>query len=41
MNLLLLLDMVAAGQAEEVVVDAGGDRLTAAELLAGALARTA
>ena len=38
MNLLLLLDMVAAGRAEEVVVDAGGDRLTAAELLSGAWA---
>jgi len=38
MNLLLLLDMVAAGRGDEVVVQAGDDRLTAAELLAGAWA---
>lgn len=36
MNLLLLLDMVAAGRGDEVVVQAGDDRLTAADLLAGA-----
>ncbi len=38
MNLLLLLDMVAAGRGDEVVVQAGDERLTAAELLAGAWA---
>jgi acyl-CoA synthetase (AMP-forming)/AMP-acid ligase II len=37
-NLLLLLDMVAAGRGDEVAVQAGGDRLTAGELLAGAWA---
>src|SRR4029453_5068169 len=36
MNLLLLLDMVAAGRGDEVVVQAGDDRLTAGELLASA-----
>jgi acyl-CoA synthetase (AMP-forming)/AMP-acid ligase II len=36
MNLLLLLDMVAAGRGDEVAVQAGDDRLTAAELLAAA-----
>ncbi len=36
MNLLLLLDMAAAGRGDEVAVQAGDDRLTAAELLAGA-----
>ena len=38
MNLLLLLDMVAAGRGDEVVVQSGDQRLTAAELLAGAWA---
>ena len=38
MNLLLLLDMVAAGRGDEVVVQSGDDTLTAAELLAGAWA---
>ena len=38
MNLLLLLDMAAAGRGDEVVVQAGDDRLTAAELLAAAWA---
>ena len=38
MNLLLLLDMVAAGRGDEVVVQAGDDRLTGAELLAAAWA---
>jgi acyl-CoA synthetase (AMP-forming)/AMP-acid ligase II len=37
-NLLLLLDMVAAGRGDEVVVQAGDDRLTGAELLAAAWA---
>lgn len=36
MNLLLLLDMVAAGRADEVAVQVGDERLTAGELLAGA-----
>jgi len=36
MNLLLLLDMVAAGRGDEVVVQAGDVRLTAADLLAAA-----
>jgi acyl-CoA synthetase (AMP-forming)/AMP-acid ligase II len=36
MNLLLLLDMVAAGGGDETAVQAGDDRLTAAELLAAA-----
>lgn len=36
MNLLLLLDMVAAGRADEVAVQVGDDRLTAGELLAAA-----
>ena len=36
MNLLLLLDMVAAGRGDEVAVQAGDDRLTAGELLAAA-----
>ncbi len=36
MNLLLLADMVAAGRADEVVVQAGAERLTANELLAAA-----
>jgi len=36
MNLLLLLDMVAAGHGDEVAVQSGDDRLTAGELLAGA-----
>jgi acyl-CoA synthetase (AMP-forming)/AMP-acid ligase II len=35
-NLLLLLDMVAAGRGDEIVVQAGDVRLTAAELLAAA-----
>jgi acyl-CoA synthetase (AMP-forming)/AMP-acid ligase II len=38
MNLLLLLDMVAAGRGDEVAVQAGDDRLTAGGLLAGAWA---
>ncbi|HEY8544753.1 MAG TPA: fatty acid--CoA ligase family protein [Acidimicrobiales bacterium] len=38
MNLLLLLDMAAAGRGDEVAVEAGGDRLTAGELLTGAWA---
>ena len=38
MNLLLLLDMAAAGRGDEVVVQSGADRLTANELLAGAWA---
>jgi acyl-CoA synthetase (AMP-forming)/AMP-acid ligase II len=38
MNLLLLLDMAAAGRGDEVAVQAGDDRLTAAELLAAAWA---
>lgn len=33
MNLLLLLDMAAAGRGDEIAVQAGDDRLTAAELL--------
>ncbi len=41
MNLLLLLDMVAAGRGDDVVVQAGDDRLTAAELLAAAWAAAA
>jgi acyl-CoA synthetase (AMP-forming)/AMP-acid ligase II len=36
MNLLLLLDMVAAGSGDEVAVQAGDGRLTAAELLTSA-----
>jgi acyl-CoA synthetase (AMP-forming)/AMP-acid ligase II len=36
MNLLLLLDMVAAGRGDEVAVQAGDGRLTAAELLTSA-----
>ncbi|HEV7762080.1 MAG TPA: fatty acid--CoA ligase family protein [Acidimicrobiales bacterium] len=36
MNLLLLLDMAAAGRGDEVAVESGGERLTAAELLASA-----
>ncbi len=36
MNLLLLADMVAAGRGDEVVVQAGAERLTANELLAAA-----
>jgi acyl-CoA synthetase (AMP-forming)/AMP-acid ligase II len=36
MNLLLLLDMVAAGGGDEVVVQARGDGLSAADLLASA-----
>jgi acyl-CoA synthetase (AMP-forming)/AMP-acid ligase II len=36
MNLLLLLDMVAAGRGDEVAVQAGDDRLGAADLLAAA-----
>ena len=36
MNLLLLLDMAAAGRGDEIAVQAGDDRLTAGELLAGA-----
>jgi acyl-CoA synthetase (AMP-forming)/AMP-acid ligase II len=36
MNLLLLLDMVVSGSADQVAVQAGDDRLTAGELLAGA-----
>ena len=36
MNLLLLLDMVAAGRGDEVAMQAGDDRLTAGELLVGA-----
>ncbi len=38
MNLLLLLDMVAAGRGDEVAVQAADDRLTAGELLSGAWA---
>jgi acyl-CoA synthetase (AMP-forming)/AMP-acid ligase II len=38
MNLLLLLDMAAAGRGDEVAVQAGDDRLTTAELLAAAWA---
>jgi acyl-CoA synthetase (AMP-forming)/AMP-acid ligase II len=38
MNLLLLLDMVAAGRGDEVAVQAGDDRLSAADLLASAWA---
>jgi acyl-CoA synthetase (AMP-forming)/AMP-acid ligase II len=38
MNLLLLLDMVVAGRGDDIVVQAGDERLTAAELLAGAWA---
>ncbi len=38
MNLLLLLDMVVAGRGDEVAVQAGEDRLTGGELLAGAWA---
>jgi acyl-CoA synthetase (AMP-forming)/AMP-acid ligase II len=36
MNLLLLLDMAAAGRGDAVAVQAGGDTLSAQELLAGA-----
>jgi acyl-CoA synthetase (AMP-forming)/AMP-acid ligase II len=36
MNLLLLLDMVAAGRGDEIVVQAGDDRLSGADLLAAA-----
>ncbi len=38
MNLLLLLDMAAAGRHDEVAIQAGGDRLTAGELLTSAWA---
>jgi acyl-CoA synthetase (AMP-forming)/AMP-acid ligase II len=38
MNLLLLLDMVAAGRGDEVAVQAADDRLSAADLLAAAWA---
>ncbi len=38
MNLLLLLDMAAAGRGHEVAVQVGDERLTAGELLAGAWA---
>ncbi len=38
MNLLLLLDMAAAGRGDEVAVQAGDERLTAGELLAAAWA---
>lgn len=38
MNLLLLLDMVAAGRGDDVAVQVGDDRLTAAELLSSAWA---
>ena len=38
MNLLLLLDMVAAGRGDEVAVQAADDRLTGGELLSGAWA---
>jgi acyl-CoA synthetase (AMP-forming)/AMP-acid ligase II len=38
MNLLLLLDMVAAGRGDEVAVQDAADRLTAAELLSAAWA---
>ena len=41
MNLLLLADMAAAGRADEVALQAGGETLTAAELLAGAWAGAA
>jgi acyl-CoA synthetase (AMP-forming)/AMP-acid ligase II len=41
MNVLLLLDMAAAGRGDEVVVQDGADTLTAAELLAGAWAAAA
>jgi acyl-CoA synthetase (AMP-forming)/AMP-acid ligase II len=41
MNLLLLLDMVAAGRGDEVALQAGDDRLTAGELLSGAWAGAA
>jgi acyl-CoA synthetase (AMP-forming)/AMP-acid ligase II len=36
MNLLLLLDMAAAGRGDAIAVQAGSDTLTAAQLLAGA-----
>jgi acyl-CoA synthetase (AMP-forming)/AMP-acid ligase II len=36
MNLLLLLDMAAAGRGDEVAIVSGSDRITAAELLAAA-----
>src|SRR6266511_4931113 len=36
MNLLLLLDMAAAGRGDEVAVQAGTERLTASELLTSA-----
>jgi acyl-CoA synthetase (AMP-forming)/AMP-acid ligase II len=36
MNLLLLLDMAAAGRGDEVAVQAGDDRLTVSQLLAAA-----
>ena len=36
MNLLLLLDMAAAGRGDEIAVEAGGERLTTGELLASA-----
>jgi acyl-CoA synthetase (AMP-forming)/AMP-acid ligase II len=36
MNILLLLDMVAAGRGDEIVAQAGDERLTAGQLLAGA-----
>ncbi|HEX8803992.1 MAG TPA: hypothetical protein VF743_07355, partial [Acidimicrobiales bacterium] len=36
MNLLLLLDMAAAGRGDDVAVQAGDERLTAGELLAAA-----
>jgi len=38
MNLLLLLDMAAAGRGDEVVVQSGDERLTAGELLTSAWA---
>jgi acyl-CoA synthetase (AMP-forming)/AMP-acid ligase II len=41
MNLLLLLDMAAAGRGDDVAVQAGDEHLTAAELLAGAWAGAA
>ncbi|MCB1016095.1 MAG: long-chain fatty acid--CoA ligase [Acidimicrobiales bacterium] len=41
MNLLLLADMAAAGRGDEVAVQAGDQRVTAGELLAGAWAAAA
>jgi acyl-CoA synthetase (AMP-forming)/AMP-acid ligase II len=41
MNLLLLLDMAAAGRGDDMAVQAGGEHLTAGELLAGSWAGAA